>query len=130
MERIILFDGECNLCNNTVQFVIKRDPKGIFKFTALQSRVGEGLLKEKKIPNDWDSFILIEGEKVYTKSTAALKVCRNLSGFIKLLYVFIIIPSQLRNPIYNFIARNRYKWFGKRDSCMIPTPELKERFLD
>jgi predicted DCC family thiol-disulfide oxidoreductase YuxK len=105
--KIILFDGVCNLCNSSVTLVIKRDKKNIFKFAALQSEIG----------------------KHYEKSTAALKIARHLSGGYPLLYGFMIVPNFIRNWVYDYIAKNRYKWYGKRESCMIPTPELKEKFL-
>ncbi|WP_047981513.1 thiol-disulfide oxidoreductase DCC family protein [Ornithinibacillus contaminans] len=130
MQRIIIFDGECNLCNASVQFIIKRDPTARYKFTSLQSEIGQQLLQENRIPPTLDSFIYIENEKVYSKSTAALKVCRRLGGLWKLAYVCIIIPRPVRDLVYEWVARNRYKWFGKRDSCMLPSPELRSRFLD
>lgn len=130
MTRVILFDGVCNFCNSSVQFIIKRDPQGIYQFTSLQSEVGQKLLKDHEVPVELDSFIYIEDEKIYFKSTAALKVFRNLKGLWKLLYIFIIVPRPLRDVVYGVIARNRYKWFGKRDACMIPSPEQRKRFLD
>jgi predicted DCC family thiol-disulfide oxidoreductase YuxK len=130
MERIILFDGVCNFCNSSVQFIIKRDPNGLYKFASLQSTTGEKLKKENEIPEDLDSFIYLEGNNVFDKSTAVLKVCKGLNGLWKLCYIFIVIPKPLRDVVYKWIARNRYKWFGKRDSCMIPTPEQRNRFLD
>ena len=130
MRRIILFDGVCNFCNSSVQFIIKRDTKGLFKFSSLQSQIGEQLLDENKIPNNLDSFIYLEGDKVYDRSTAVLKVCKGLKGLWKLLYVFIVVPKPIRDMVYSYFAKNRYKWFGKRDACMIPTPEQRERFLD
>lgn len=130
MIRVILFDGVCNFCNSSVQFIIKRDPQGIYQFTSLQSEVGQKLLKDHEVPVELDSFIYIEDEKIYFKSTAALKVFRNLKGLWKLLYIFIIVPRPLRDVVYGVIARNRYKWFGKRDACMIPSPEQRKRFLD
>ncbi|WP_047983065.1 thiol-disulfide oxidoreductase DCC family protein [Ornithinibacillus californiensis] len=130
MERIILFDGVCNFCNSSVQFIIKRDPNGLYKFASLQSTTGERLKKENEIPEDLDSFIYLEGNNVFDKSTAVLKVCKGLKGLWKLCYIFIVIPKPLRDVVYKWIARNRYKWFGKRDSCMLPTPEQRNRFLD
>jgi predicted DCC family thiol-disulfide oxidoreductase YuxK len=127
----ILFDGVCNLCNSSVQFVIKKDIDKIFQFASLQSDAGEKLLKQYNLStSNFDSFILIQENKVYQKSGAALKVVKQLSGSIKLLYAFIVIPTFIRDAVYNFIAKNRYKWFGKKDECMIPTPELKARFLN
>jgi predicted DCC family thiol-disulfide oxidoreductase YuxK len=128
---VILFDGVCNLCNRSVQFIIKRDTKKKFLFASLQGKTGGEILKKFDLPvNDFNSFILAEGDRIYTRSTAALRIARQLSGGWKLLYGFMIIPAFIRNAVYNWIARNRYKWFGKKDECMIPTPELKERFLD
>jgi predicted DCC family thiol-disulfide oxidoreductase YuxK len=127
----ILFDGVCNLCNSSVQFVIKKDIDKIFQFASLQSDAGEKLLKQYNLStSNFDSFILIQENKVYQKSGAALKVVKQLSGSIKLLYAFIVIPTFIRDAVYNFIAKNRYKWFGKKDECMVPTPELKGRFLN
>lgn len=130
MRRIILFDGVCNFCNSSVQFIIKRDTIGRYKFTSLQSPIGQELLKENKIPDELDSFIYLEGNTVYYKSTAALKVCKGLKGPWKFMYGLIVVPRPIRDLVYRVIVKNRYKWFGKRDTCMIPTPEQRERFLD
>ena len=128
---IILFDGVCNLCNSSVQFVIKHDKDKKFMFASLQSTAGQLLLKQFDLPlQDFNSFILIENEKVFLKSTAALMVAKQLKGAVKLLYGFIVVPPFIRNGAYNFIAKNRYIWFGKKDSCILPTPELKARFLN
>lgn len=128
---IILFDGICNLCNRLVQYIIKHDPGASFKFASLQGKPGQYLLKKYGLPpNRLNSFVLIQNNKAYTSSTAALKVAKQLKGAIKLLYGFIIVPPFIRNAVYRAIAENRYKWFGKRDECMIPTPSLKERFLN
>ncbi len=128
---VIYFDGVCNLCNGAIQFIIKRDKKKQFQFASLQGKAGTELLQKHNLPlDDFNSFILTEGDKIYTKSTAALRVARKLSGGWKLLYGFMIVPRFIRNGVYNVIAKNRYKWFGRKDECMIPTPELKERFLD
>ena len=130
-ERIILFDGVCNLCNSSVQFVIKRDREAKFKYASLQSVSGQALLKKFNLPlEQFDSFIYINGDQVFQRSAGALNVLKDLGGFWKLLYGFIIVPSFIRDFVYNYIAKNRYKFFGKRESCMIPTPELKKRFLD
>ncbi len=127
---VILFDGVCNLCNTAVQFVIKNDPKNIFQFASLQSEPGQALLKKHQLPvQDFNSFILIENEKLFIKSTAALKVAKQLNGPVKLLYGFIIVPAFIRNAVYSIIAKNRYRWFGKNDSCMMPSPALQNRFL-
>ena len=127
---IILFDGVCNLCNGAVQFVIKNDKKGQFRFAALQSEIGNELSKKYGLPTDaMDTFVTIVDGKSYTRSTAALKVASLLGGFWSFAYIFIIIPPFIRDGIYNWVAKNRYRWFGKKDPCMIPTPELRERFL-
>ena len=129
-QKIILFDGVCNLCNGAVTFIIKRDPKSTFKFAALQSDIGQVLTAEHGIDTSkTDSIILVDNKKVYIKSTAALRIAKNLNGGYPLLYGFIIIPTVVRNWVYDWIAKNRYKWFGQQESCMIPTPELKSRFL-
>jgi predicted DCC family thiol-disulfide oxidoreductase YuxK len=130
-NQVILFDGECNLCNRSVQFIIQRDPSAKFKFTALQSLTGQRLLKEHHLPlKGLYSVILIKHNTVYQRSRAALEIAKQLPALWSLLYAFIIIPPFIRNGIYDWIARNRYRWFGHRDECMIPTPELKSRFLN
>jgi predicted DCC family thiol-disulfide oxidoreductase YuxK len=127
---IILFDGECNLCNSSVNFVIRHDKKNHFRFAALQSETGKELLRQFKITNfPNESFVLIENNKTFTRSTAVLRVTKHLNKLYPLLYVFIIIPSPIRNFLYDLTARNRYRWFGKRDQCMIPTAELRSKFL-
>ena len=130
-EPIVLFDGVCNLCNGAVQFIIKRDKKKQFLFASLQGKTGKELLKKFDLPeNLFNSFILFEGDKVYARSAAALRIAKKLNGGWNLLYGFMIVPRFIRNGIYNIIARNRYRWFGKRNECMIPAPEWRERFLD
>jgi predicted DCC family thiol-disulfide oxidoreductase YuxK len=127
----ILFDGVCNLCNGAVQFIIRHDPKGHFRFAAQQSDAGQAFLQELHISAEGiDTIILIEGHQYYTQSTAALRIARHLSGFWPVLYASIIVPPFLRNGIYAYIARNRYRWFGRKDQCMLPTAEIKNRFLD
>ena len=128
---IIFFDGICNLCTGSVQFIIKHDPKHYFRFASLQSEIGQQLLKENNLPTEeFGSFILFDQGKVYTQSTAALKVTKKLNGLWSLLSVFLIVPSFIRNGVYNWIAKNRYKWFGKKEECWIPTKELNELFVD
>lgn len=128
---VILFDGVCNLCNNSVQYVIKHDPKHIFRFASLQSPFGQKILAMHNLPsNTYNSFILFANNKIYTRSTAALVVAKDLKGLIKLLYAFMIVPRFIRDTVYDFIAKNRYKWFGKKNECWIPTKELKNLFLD
>ncbi|MFD2637385.1 thiol-disulfide oxidoreductase DCC family protein [Piscibacillus salipiscarius] len=126
----ILFDGVCNLCNGLVQIILKRDRHNRFQFASLQSDAGRDILERYKLKNDLDTFVYIKGNKAYTKSSAALKVFKDLGGLWRLLYTLIILPNFLRDPVYNWIARNRYKWFGKQDHCMMPRPEYKEKFLD
>jgi predicted DCC family thiol-disulfide oxidoreductase YuxK len=130
MSAIVLFDGECNFCDSSVQFIINRDVKGYFNFASLQSDVGQKLLKEHHVPAEMDSFMLIEDGKTYFKSSAALRICRHLADGWKLLYALLIVPAPIRNVFYDFIARNRYKWFGKKDDhCMLPSPDVRKRFL-
>lgn len=130
-KKIILFDGVCNLCNSSVQYVIKRDKKDIFRFAALQSEIGQKLLQERGIDtSEVDSIILIApGISYYTKSDAALKIMNAFGGAWRLLTVFTWIPKGLRDIVYDYVAKNRYKWYGKKDACMVPTPELKAKFL-
>lgn len=126
----ILFDGVCNLCNGSVNFVNKRDKKSRIKFAALQSETGQHLLQQYNLPFDvFNSFIFIEDGVAYTKSTAALRVSKYLNAFWPLIYGFIIVPKFIRDGIYKWIAKNRYKWFGKQGQCMVPTSEISDRFL-
>lgn len=128
---IILFDGVCNLCNGIVQFIIKRDPKAKFRFTSLQSESGQKFLRKFGLPSDeFDSIVLIQGEQYFMKSTAGLRILKELRGIWKLFYFFRFLPLTFRDFIYDLIAGSRYRIFGKSESCMIPTPELKARFLD
>lgn len=130
MGAIILFDGVCNLCNGSVQFIIKRDPNQYFCFSPLQSHYSHQLTKNVQELNQIDSIILVENHRYYTKSTAALKIASKLRGAWKLLYFFIIVPTPLRDKMYSIIAKHRYRWFGKRSSCMIPTPDIQKRFIN
>ena len=125
---MIFFDGECNLCNGVVKTIIKYDRKKIFKFSSLQSEAALKLIKDKVRVNV-DSFILLENGKLYTESTAALRVARRMPAFWKILYGFIIVPAFIRNSVYRVIAKNRYRWFGKKSSCMIPDASVQSRFL-
>lgn len=131
-KKLILFDGVCNLCNNSVLFVIKRDKKNLFMFAPLQSKIGKQIIEEFNIDtNKMDSIMLYNPEMgIYYKSTAALKIASKLGFPLNLLAVSLIVPNFIRNWVYDFIARNRYKWYGKKDACMIPTPELKSKFLE
>lgn len=129
-NEVILFDGVCNLCNNAVTFIIKRDCKNHFRFAALQSDIGALYLKKHRIdPTEIDSIVLIRGERAFTKSSAALRIAQKMSGLWPLLYVFVIVPKFISNAVYDYIASSRYKWFGKQESCMIPTDELRDKFL-
>jgi predicted DCC family thiol-disulfide oxidoreductase YuxK len=126
---VILFDGVCNLCNNSVQFVIKRDKQNRFQFASLQSEFGQNILSQHKLsPGDFDSFFLLEKDMLFTKSTGALKVLSQLNNW-RWAWIFLFVPKFIRDGIYSFIARNRYRWFGKREACWLPTPELKAKFL-
>ena len=131
-KKIILFDGVCNLCDGAVQFIIKHDKKDVFRYASLQSELGKKLVSERGLdPEEIDSIMLIEpGVAYYRKSTAALEISRDLSGGYSLLKNFLFIPEVMRDVIYDFIANYRYKWFGRKEQCMIPSPELKAKFLD
>lgn len=126
---IVLFDGVCNFCNSSINFIIKRDKKGYFKFAPLQSEIAQKLVGDKTKPMP-ESVILIEKGKAYDRSSAALLIAKKLNGLWPVLYIFIIVPKPIRDAVYNLIGRNRYKWFGKTEACMIPTPEVRSRFLD
>ena len=129
-EPIILFDGVCNLCNASVQFVIRHDPQARFKFAALQSATAEKLLQNCAVDRaSLDSVILVEDGHVYIESDAALRIARKLGSGWSLFAGFSIVPRPIRDAVYRFIARNRYRWFGKQESCMMPTPDLRARFL-
>lgn len=130
-KKIILFDGVCNLCNSAIQFVIKRDKKDVFRYAALQSEIGEQMIAERGIDTSkTDSIILVEPSVAYyTKSDAALEIAKEFDGLWPLFQVFKWIPRPIRDVVYDFVARNRYKWFGRKDQCMIPTPELQAKFL-
>ena len=130
-KKIILFDGVCNLCNASVQFVIKHDSKDIFRFVSLQSDLGQQILKHIGLdPKHIDSIVLYEpGIAYYYKSAAAIEIAKYLGGFFHMGTLFRLIPNGIRNLLYDYIARNRYKWYGKTDHCSTPTPELKSKFL-
>ena len=127
---IVLFDGVCNFCNGSVNFIIERDRENYFKFAPLQSKIGEALLEKYSINKDeTDSVVLIEDGKAYTRTTAALRIAKKLNGYWSWLYGFIVVPRFLRDIFYKLFARNRYRMFGKQDACMMPTPEIRQRFL-
>lgn len=130
-DSIVLFDGVCNFCNHSVHFIIDRDLRRRYKFAALQSDIGRQLLAENHLdPATINSVVLLENGRCFTKSTAALRIAGNLRFPWRLCAALRIIPSFVRDPIYNLIAKNRYRLFGKSDACRIPTPALRERFLD
>lgn len=131
MQPVIFFDGFCNLCNGAVQFTIARDSQNVFQFASLQSEFAKVHISSFNIePQHSNTFILLENGKIYQRSTAALRVAKKLSGLWPILYGFVIVPEFIRDGIYNFIAKNRYKWFGKQESCWVPTPELKSKFYN
>ena len=127
---LILFDGVCNFCNRMVNFAIRQDKKGKLKFTPLQSESGKNLVARFQVPATYDTLILIDKDNVYTYANAAIRICKYLDWPAKALYAFIIIPSFISQPFYKWFANRRYKWFGKKESCMLPTPEVKNRFLE
>ncbi len=127
---LILFDGYCNLCNGAVQFVIKRDPKEHFRFSSLSWPPAQSLLKKYPEFGEVDSILLFEDGELYQKSTAALKIAGRLSGLWPLMKVFFIVPRFLRDLVYDFIARNRYRWFGKKDTCMMPEKKVDHLFIE
>jgi predicted DCC family thiol-disulfide oxidoreductase YuxK len=127
---VLLFDGVCNLCNNSVQWVLTHDRKAVFRFSALQSETGQRLLESfGRSPDGLDTVVLIDGDRIYTHSDAPLEIARRLGGFWQILYIFKMVPRPLRDAIYRWIARNRYRWFGKEDSCWLPQPKWKARFV-
>jgi len=129
-KNIVVFDGVCILCNKTVQWIIRNDSKSKFRFTSAQSKMGQLLLKEHVSADSFKSILYITDNRVYLKSTAVLRILRGLDGGFQLLYSLIIIPRIFRDMVYDFIANRRYKWFGKRDSCIAPFPEYRDRFLE
>ena len=130
MSATILFDGVCNFCNGSVNFIIEHDPEGYFKFAPLQSEIGQKLLEENGIDKTvTDSVVLIEDGKAYVRTTAALRIARKLSGAWRWFYGFIVVPAFFRDIFYKLFAKYRYKMFGKQEACMMPTPEIRSRFL-
>lgn len=131
MERVILFDGVCHLCQGVVKFIIKRDPAGRFRFASLQSQAGSQLLQAAGAhAESLDSVVLIENGTYYIRSAAALRIARGLRSPWPLLYALIVVPRGLRDAVYQFVANHRYRWFGKDETCLVPTRELRERFLE
>lgn len=129
MNSIVLFDGVCNFCNGSVNFIIRNDPEKRFNFAALQSEAGQELRAKYGIGDDVDSIVLIENGKAYTHSTAGLRIAKTLGGIWALGYIGIIVPAFLRDFLYRGFAKNRYRLFGRQDACMLPTPDVRERFL-
>jgi predicted DCC family thiol-disulfide oxidoreductase YuxK len=129
---IVLFDGVCNLCNGTVTFLIDRDRRGVLRFASLQSPRAAELLRERGRtlpPGDPDTMLLVDGDRVHDRSTAALRIARHLGFPWSLAIVLFLVPRLLRDAVYRVIARNRYRWFGRSEQCRVPTPELRARFL-
>ena len=142
MGAVVLFDGVCNFCDASVNFVIERDPEGYFKFAPLQSEVGRDLARQHGLQSETaetdgsagdlipiDSVILVEDGQAYTHSTAALRIARRLGGLWSLLYGLIVVPKPVRDFFYKLFAKYRYRFFGKKDQCMLPSPEVRARFL-
>jgi predicted DCC family thiol-disulfide oxidoreductase YuxK len=129
-EKVILFDGVCNLCSSSVQFILRRDRRRTFKFASIQSDAGRQLYEQAGLdPSAPDSFVLVTPDKSLLRSDAALAIAHEFGGPWRLLGVFKIVPRLVRDWAYSLVARNRYRWFGKREECLVPTPELRERFL-
>lgn len=130
-KKLILFDGVCNFCNFWVNFIIDRDDKDLFRFASLQSEFGQSILSKLNLSTkDFDTFVLIESKKYFIKSTAAFKVVKDISGWLKILYPFIILPEFVRDSVYNLIAKKRYKIFGRSELCRVPTDAEKAKFLE
>lgn len=129
MSSIILFDGVCNFCNSAVNFIIDHDRANRFKFAPLQSEIGQELRAKYEIDENIDSIILVEDDKTFTHSTAGMRIAKGLGGILSLAYVFIIVPRSIRDLLYKTFAKNRYRLFGKKDVCMMPSPEIRERFI-
>lgn len=129
MDHVVLFDGVCNFCNGAVNWIIAHDPQAKFTFAPLQSEFGSEMRRKFGIADDVDSIILIENGQAYTHSSAALRIAKTLGGIWSLGYVGIIVPRRIRDWFYKWFARNRYRWFGKQEQCMLPTPSVGERFV-
>ena len=129
MSSVVLFDGVCNFCNGAVNFIIRHDGEKKFKFATLQSEIGQQMKLKYGIGDDVDSIVLVEDERAFTHSTAGLRVARGLGGVWSLAYIFIIVPAFIRDFCYKLFAKYRYRLFGRQDVCMLPTPDVRERFL-
>ncbi|HWB54478.1 MAG TPA: thiol-disulfide oxidoreductase DCC family protein [Tepidisphaeraceae bacterium] len=129
-DNLVLFDGLCNLCTRSVQFIIRHDQAAIFKFASVQSELGKEFYRKHGL--DWDNpqtFLLVDGDRIFQRSDAAIEVARRFGGFWRMVSIFKIVPRRFRDWVYRIIANNRYRWFGKREQCMIPTEQIKNRFL-
>lgn len=127
---VVLFDGVCNLCNGSVNWLIDHDKKNKFQFASLQSDYGQKVIAQFQLQGDhMDTVLLQEGDKIFMRSEAILRICKNLGGIYLLLYALIITPAFIRDFVYKIVANNRYRWFGKQETCRVPSPELKEKFL-
>ncbi len=129
-QPILLFDGVCRFCNAFVRFTIRHDPRGYFHFSALQSQTGQALLQRGNLPNDLSTFVYVDGDTYRIKSAAILSVLRQLSGLWPLLSCLIIVPRQIRDWVYDRVAQNRYRLLGQQETCLVPTPDIQQRFLD
>lgn len=127
---IVLYDGQCSFCNGAVQWIIARDQFGKINYAAIEGELGQQLIRHYNIPDTIDSLICIDHNKAYLYSSGAIQVTKHLDGIWKVLFAFKIIPAIIRNPIYKWFAKNRYRWFGREQSCMLPTPSIRQRFLD
>lgn len=130
MNIVILFDGICNLCNQSVQFILKRDVTEKIQFASLQGQFGSKMVAKQRHPNQLNSLILLEGTRQYEKSTAVLRICRYLNWPWKFFMIFLIVPRPIRDAVYTYIANHRYKWFGHQEQCLLPSPKYKHRFID
>lgn len=127
---IVMFDGVCNFCNSSINFIIRKDKEDYFRFLTLQSEKGKAIIERHHLdPENLQTVILLENGRIYTRSTAALRIVRHLKGGWKLLYAFVIVPPVIRDFVYNIIAKNRYRWWGKQEACMVPTQEVRKKFL-
>lgn len=127
---IVIFDGVCNLCNASIDFIIRHDQAGIFRVTANQHETGQRILEEQGVdPKEIDTVFLYEEGQLYRRSTAALRIARKLGFPWSLMYAFIIVPAPIRDAVYKVVAANRYRWFGKKETCRLPTPEERARFV-
>lgn len=127
---IVLYDGQCSFCNGATQWIITRDRKAKLSFAAIEGELGQRLIQQFNIPSSLDSLICIDKDKAYLYSSGAIRITKYLDGAWKLIYLLTIIPTFIRNPVYRWFANNRYRWFGKQQACLLPTPEIRRRFLD